>query len=175
MDSSHISDEHAEIYSMGKLSEPELGAVEAHLLICESWQDRIESMDQFVHAMRGSTKTLEDAPPSLLDRLRAFVTFHPGSAWAGAIATLAAVAVFTFLPPGAGGPQHLELSTVRGAEAVTPHARAKAPIDLQLDVTEVAVSPMYTIELVDANGNVIRNYTSEPKASKITVPITDRL
>ena len=175
MDSSHLSEETAERYSMGMVEEPELALIEAHLLVCEHCQEQVERMDAFVNAMRGSAKTLEDAPPSLWDRIRGFVTFHPGSAWAAAAAAAAAVVIFTFVPLGAGSPQHLELNTVRGAESATPHAKANTPIDLQLDVTELAVSPLYTVELVDSTGRAIQTYSIEPKASKLAVPIGERL
>ena len=175
MDSSHLSEEKAESYSMGKVREPELGLIEAHLLTCEHCQEQVERMDAFVNAMRGSAKTLEDAPPSLWDRVRGFVTFHPGSVWAATGAVAAAVVMITIMPPGVGNPQHLELNTVRGAEASTPHAKANTPIDLQLDVTELPVSSLYTVELVDAGGHTIQTYTIEPKASKLSVAIADRL
>jgi hypothetical protein len=175
MESSHLSEEKAEIYSMGRVVEPELGLIEAHLLTCEHCQVQVERMDEFVGAMRGSAKSLEDAPPSLLDRVRGFVTFHPGSAWAGAAAAAAAVIIFTVLPPGPRSPQHLELSTFRGAEPTSSHAKPNTPIDLQLDVTELPVSSLYTIELVDVSGRTIRTYTAEPRATKLSVAIGERL
>jgi hypothetical protein len=175
MDSSHLSEEKAEKYSMGKIAESELGPIETHLLTCEDCQEQVERMDVFVAAMQGSAKSLKDDPPSLLDRIRGFVTFHPGSAWAGATVAVAAVALLTFLPPGMGNPQHLELTTVRGAETATPRVKPNTPIDLQLDVTELPVSSLYTIELVDVSGRAIQTYTAEPRATKLAVAIGERL
>jgi hypothetical protein len=37
------------------------------------------------------------------------------------------------------------------------------------------VSSLYTLELVDSSGKIIQNFTSEPKASKVSVAITERL
>lgn len=175
MDSSHLSEEKIESYTMGKLAESELPSVEEHLLLCGGCQEQVEKMDQFVHAMREAAKLAKDDRQTLRDRFGSFFTFHPNSAWAGISAVAAAVVLLAFLPFGVSKPQHLALSTVRGSESTVPHARANTPIDLQLDVTELPASPLYTIELVDSGGGVVRNYTNEPRSSKLNVDIEEKL
>jgi hypothetical protein len=170
-----LSEEKVESYSMGKLAEPELAHVEEHLLTCDQCQEQVEKMDAFLRAARDAARAAADAPPSVWDRIRGFATFHPGSVWAGVSTVAAAVAIFVFLPYGSREPQHVELSTVRGSEAVAPHAKANTPIDLQLDLTELPVSPIYTVELVDSSGKIMRNYTNEPKSTKLTVAIGEKL
>jgi hypothetical protein len=48
----HISDDVLEQYSLDRLEEQELAAVEEHLLLCESCRDRLEGIDAFVASMR---------------------------------------------------------------------------------------------------------------------------
>ena len=175
MYSSHLTEERIESYSMGKLAEPEFALVEDHLLLCGICQEQVEKMDEFLHAVRGAAKLAKDNPPTAWDRYRAFFTFHPGSSWAGVSAVAAAVVIFSFLPFSSSTPQRLALSTIRGSESSVPHAKANTPIDLQLDVTELPASPLYTIELVDSGGGIIRNYTNEPKSSKLNVAIGEKL
>lgn len=175
MCSSHLTEEKIESYSMGKLAESELALVEEHLLLCGICQEQVEKMDEFVHAVREAAKLAKDDPPTAWDRFRTFFTFHPGSAWAGVSAVAAAVVIFSFLPFSSSTPQRLALSTVRGSESSVPHAKANTPIDLQLDVTELPASPLYTIELVDSGGGIVRNYTNEPKSSKLNVAIGEKL
>ncbi len=175
MDSSHLTEETIENYTMGRLAESDLALVEEHLLLCDSCQDQVQKMDDFVKAVRGAAKLAKDDPPTAWDRFRGYLTFHPGSVWAGVSALAAAVVIFTFLPPGSSTPQNLALSTVRGSDGSAPHAKANTPINLQLDVSEVAASPLYTIELVDSSGGIIGNYTNEPKASKLNVAVAQKL
>jgi hypothetical protein len=175
MDSSHLSEEMVESYAMGKLAEPEIAHVEEHLLICDRCQEQVAKMDEFIRATRGAANIVHGAPLGPWERFRGFVAFHPGSAWAAASVLAAAVVVFTLAPWGSRAPQFIELSTIRGTELASPHAKANTPIDLQLDVTEMPVSSLYTLELVDSSGKIIQNYTSEPKASKVSVTITERL
>ena len=170
MYSSHLTEEKIESYSMGKLAESEVALVEEHLLLCGICQEQVEEMDEFVHAVREGTKLAKDDPPTAWDRFLAFFTFHPGLAWAGLSAVAAAVVIFSFLPFSSSTPQRLELSTVRGSESSVPHAKANTPIDLQLDVTELPASPLYTIELVDSGGGII-----EPESSKLRAAIGEKL
>jgi hypothetical protein len=100
---------------------------------------------------------------------------HPGPVWTGASALVAILLMFILIPAGSRSVQHLDLSTARGTEAGIPHAKAKTPIELQIDVSELPAASLYTIELVDANGAVVGNYTNEAKSSKLTIPVTGRL
>jgi len=175
MDSSHLTEEKIESYSMGKLAESELAPVEEHLLLCGICQKQVQEMDEFVHSVRRAAKLAKDDPPGAWDRFRGLFTLHPRAAWAGASAVAAAVVVFSFLPFSSSTPQHLALSTVRGSESTVPHAKANTPIDLELDVSDLPAPPLYTIELVDSRGGIVRNYTNEPKASKLNVAISEKL
>jgi len=45
MTAQHASDESLELYSQGRLQEPQLGQVEEHLLICERCRKRLTEFD----------------------------------------------------------------------------------------------------------------------------------
>lgn len=175
----HLAEEIIENYAAGKLPEPELEIVEEHLLICVQCQDQVEQTHVFIQAFRSASKRLEDSPPSAWDRVRDLVTLHRGVTWTAASAFAAVVLMFGvvpyLVPIGSGNPQRIELSAVRGADTSASHAKTNAPIDLQLDVSDLPASSLYTIEVVDSNGQVIHNFTNEAKSSKLAVSIAEPL
>src|SRR5690242_9702612 len=106
----HASDDDLELYSLGRLDEPELGKVEEHLLICAECQARLERQDEFTNAARSALEHLqvESAAVSV------------GSRWgwrtftlAGALAVAAAVLVMFALHPRQA--QDVQLIAHRGA------------------------------------------------------------
>jgi hypothetical protein len=48
----HPSDDALELYSLGRLGEPDLAQLEEHLLICPDCQDRLSETDLYVQTMR---------------------------------------------------------------------------------------------------------------------------
>jgi len=52
----HIPEDSLEQYATGALSEPEVGPLEEHLLICAACQDRLQATDDYVVAMRAAAK-----------------------------------------------------------------------------------------------------------------------
>jgi anti-sigma factor RsiW len=48
----HIAEDTLEAYSLGLLSEDELGPVEEHLLVCPACQERLRVADAFVATIR---------------------------------------------------------------------------------------------------------------------------
>jgi predicted anti-sigma-YlaC factor YlaD len=52
---SHISDETLEQYAMRALPRVEIELVEEHMLVCSECRDRLQSMDEYVAAMRAET------------------------------------------------------------------------------------------------------------------------
>ena len=55
---SHISDETLEQYAMRTLPRVEIEPVEEHMLVCSECRDRLQSMDEYVAAMRSVAKTI---------------------------------------------------------------------------------------------------------------------
>jgi hypothetical protein len=175
MNTPHLSDESIERYTMGRMAEPEVESLEEHLLVCAHCRDQLQKTEAFVQTFRSAAPQMELIPSSAWERIRALVAIHPGPVWTGASALAAILVMFILIPAGSRSVQHVDLSTVRGTEAIAPHAKAGSPIELQIDVSELPAASLYTIELVDANGTVIGNYTNEAKSSKLTIPVTERL
>jgi len=175
MNSSHLSDERIESYSMGRLEEAEIIAVEEHLLLCAECQEQVAKMDEFVDAVRKAAQRTRNEPAGLWGRAAALLTVHRGPAWAGLAAIAGAILIFIFLPGSPVTPQYLALTTLRGPESAVPHAKANTPINLELDLTGLPASPLYTVELVDHGGAILRDYTNEPGASKVNVLIAEKL
>lgn len=56
----HISDEMLEQYAMERILDPESEALEEHLLICPECRDRLQTMEEYVAAMKSAAgKTRE--------------------------------------------------------------------------------------------------------------------
>ena len=55
----HVPEDDLELYAMRSLPAPESERLEDHLLICQSCQDRLQSTDEFVAAMRAAGKIRE--------------------------------------------------------------------------------------------------------------------
>ena len=54
----HATEELLEEYSFGRISEPQLGWLEEHLLICGTCQDRLQTVDGYVAAIRAAAKAM---------------------------------------------------------------------------------------------------------------------
>lgn len=52
----HPSDDDLELYALGRLTEPDLGRVEEHLLVCEECRVRLDEEDAFVKAVRAALR-----------------------------------------------------------------------------------------------------------------------
>ena len=175
MNTPHLSEEVIEKYILGGIAEPEQEAVEDHLLICAVCQDEIKKAEVFLKVFRSAAPKLAAAPPSVWDRLRSIVAIHPGTVWTGASALSAVLLMAALIPMGSHTVQHIDLSTARGLDAGVSHAKAKTALDLQIDVTELPAASVYTVELVSASGTVIGAYTSEAKASRLSIAVADPL
>jgi hypothetical protein len=144
----HISDELLERHSLAALQEPELAAVEEHLLVCPECQDRLEAADAYVKAMRGA---------ALRSRRTAGFFGRPGGtkfvlAMAAGVAMLAAAGVSMRWVEGAPPPARVELVAVRGPMAAHSQAPANRPLEIDMDLTGLPAYPSYRVELVDRNG-----------------------
>ena len=164
--SRHVPDEELERYSLAGAAGEEFARLEEHLLICESCRARLEEYDLVARSMAGAAARWRSE--------------HPRSEpkrWPLAPLLLSAAAIL-LLALGAlrinqGGAENhgqavaIALSTTRGA-APRAHAPALRPLDLQPDVTGVAPSLHYDLEVVDrVGGKVARVQTDGHTASRI--------
>jgi hypothetical protein len=167
--SEHIVEEKLEAYALNQLREEDLEAVEEHLLVCGTCQDRLDEVERYAHAMRGAARRIqqeERLPASLhasfWDRLRGWFS-SPVPAWGTAFATVGLILMIGLSlgrqanqPPGP--PVDVELQAVRGP--VPPNvAEAGHALRLRLDSRGVQEMPAWPIEIVDAEGGKVWNGT----------------
>jgi hypothetical protein len=50
----HINEDTLELIALGRLSEPNLGCAEEHLLICETCRERLSEADEIVATIRAA-------------------------------------------------------------------------------------------------------------------------
>jgi hypothetical protein len=147
--SAHPSQDVLEEYVFHRLSETGVAAVEEHILICEKCQDALRDLDEFVLAMRQC-----EEPGTLPSSGQTGRRRVAGSAVAVAMAA-AALALFSILPilhqPSVA--KTVQLVALRGGEAgpMIP-VQASVPLDLKADVTDLAQSRTYRVEIVNSNG-----------------------
>jgi hypothetical protein len=151
----HIEDDVLELYALDRLSEPGLGSVEEHLLLCEYCRGRLEEMDEFVVSIRDAIDKTEP-PEEPAERLSAMGrTGGLKIVWAVLAAAAAVVAVAYMGPYGASRrePVTVQLRAMRG-EAGTAVVKAAALLDLRMDVTGLPTTGSYRVDIVDASGKV---------------------
>jgi hypothetical protein len=165
----HVGEADLESYSMRALSPEASARVEEHLLICETCRGRLVEADEYVAAMKDAARDLprqEPAPEPWRWR------------WPHLIPAFAAVALITIavvaLPlnrHATPAPFAVSLQTMRGPQTQA-HAPSRRPLALELDLTGLAASPSYRIEMVDQSGNrVWQGAIANPVgAASVTVP-----
>ncbi|MCS6953184.1 MAG: hypothetical protein RMK57_11180 [Bryobacterales bacterium] len=176
----HIEEEDLELYSLGRLSGSREEAVEEHLLVCETCQDRLAETDAYVLAMRTAAAKLAEEPPPLwrqwLDRLGA-VRWAPKPVWAaaGAVATLliawGGLTWWLSAPTGAP-PVAVPLYVVRGEDSGIARAPAGRPLRLEAEVATLPPAGRYAFELVNADGDAIGRWTVAPEADRVAVVVS---
>ncbi|MGE5486858.1 MAG: hypothetical protein ACM3ZB_03440 [bacterium] len=57
-ESGHISADEIELYSLDRISEPDLSRVEEHLLVCEYCRQRLAEEDRFSKAAKAALERL---------------------------------------------------------------------------------------------------------------------
>ena len=167
----HVGEADLESYSMHALSREASARVEEHLLICETCRGRLVEADEYVAAMKDAARDLplqERAPEPSRWQWR-WPRLVPAFAVVGAIAI--AVAALPLTRRATPAPFAVSLQTMRGPQTQA-QAPSRRPLALQLDLTGLAASPSYRIEMVDQSGNrVWRGAIASPAASaSVTVP-----
>lgn len=176
----HVGDDELELYSLGRLSSSREEAVEEHLLVCETCQDRLAETEAYVLAMRtAAAKLAEQAPPvwrQWLDRLGA-LRWAPKPVWAaaGAVAMLLiAWGGLTWWPSARteAPPVAVTLFVVRGEGSGIALAPAGRPLRLEAEVATLRPAGRYTFELVDAEGNALGRWAVAPEADRAAVVVS---
>ena len=142
----HVSEEDLERYSMNQLAEPELGEVEMHLLVCVECQDRVTESDRFVRSMRVAGSKLRREPVWRLWP----AWWRPALAVAFAVGLLIVAGVH--LGSRNAAPALAVLQASRGPMPAHSQVPAGRPVQLQMDLTDLAAFPAYRVEVVDSSG-----------------------
>lgn len=175
----HVGEADLESYSMRVLSQDASARVEEHLLICEACRGRLVEADMYVAAMKAATRDLpyqEHAPePSRWPWSRRWRWPQIIPAFAAVAAIAIAVVALPLPRHAASAPFAVSLRTMRGPQTQA-QAPSRRPLALQLDLTGLAASPSYRIEMVDQSGNrVWRGAIANPVTpASVTVPPQER-
>jgi len=165
----HLGADDLESYSMSALPDELAERVERHLLICETCRQRLIEAEEYTAAMKGAARGLLQ-PARAAKRWRwSFPRLMPAFA---ALAFLAIAAVTVpLVHRGVVAPFAVNLQTMRGPanQATAPSRR---PLILTLDLTGLATSPSYRIEMVDHSGNPVwqGEFKSLGGAGSIAIP-----
>jgi predicted anti-sigma-YlaC factor YlaD len=164
----HAAEADLEGYSMQTLSPEASARVEAHLLICATCRARLVEADTYVAAMKDAARYLprqQPAPEPSRWRwgwLRLIL-----SVAAAASIGIAVVAFFT--RHATPVPLTVSLQTIRGPR--NSQAPSRRPLALQLDLTGLAASPAYRIEVVDQSGHRVWQGAIASPAAVVSVNV----
>ncbi len=178
----HIEDDELEFYALGRLCESRVEAVEEHVLICESCQDRLAETEAYVQAVRAAAAKLIERPTPWWqrwwERLGA-LRWTPKPVWAAASALVLLAIIWwgasslsrtqSDLPPVA-----VALISVRGEDAGIGRAPVGRSLRLEADLTGLEVAGNCTLELVDSEGRPLGRWTVAAKdyrAATVTSPL----
>jgi len=171
MISPHPADDLLESYAMGRLAEHDLVPVEEHLLICAHCQEAVQEIETFVKSTRAAARIVEQHN-------------RPGGGWRVfrkplpyAVAGCAAVLALAFIVPlRRTTPETIQLVSLRGSDSAAPRVHSGVPLNLDLDIQEIAVASSYTVELVDVSGTVRWEQAKiEPATGRLKVLVATRL
>jgi hypothetical protein len=146
---SHLEDEELESYSMRALSLELEDRAECHLLICESCRQRLMEAEEYRVAVKDAARSLRLQQSARAERRWSFPRLIPAFA---ALALIGVAAVVLPLHHGAPAPFAVSLRTMRGPSNVAA-APSRRPLLLALDLTGLAASPSYRIEMVNQSGD----------------------
>lgn len=157
----HPSEDLLEGYALGRLVEPELGRVEAHLFVCHSCQDALTETDQYVAAMKSAlaepVPEAESRPiAAFIGRLTSSLRIpRPVPLYCAALATLSLVAVLSqgYEFRVGGKASEIALRSVRGGvEATQAQGPAAARLNLRIESPYLAPDLVLEARIVDAAG-----------------------
>ncbi|MEO8368277.1 MAG: zf-HC2 domain-containing protein [Candidatus Solibacter sp.] len=153
----HMDEEELEQYSDGAGTPEQTAALETHLLTCEECRNQLLQTDEYVLAMR-SAAGHERRAARTREREWSVPTWFPAFA-AAACGLLLFVAVRYWQAPSLPAAT-VDLVAMRGAgtPGAAPAGRA---LLLHPDLTGLAASPSYRIQVVDQTGREVRQSLME--------------
>jgi len=174
----HPEEDALELYSMGKLSDPGLSALEEHLLACPECQQRLGEMDSYVRAMRdAAAKLREESAAEQAESFRGLLAvlhgLRPAAVALGVGVVLLGLfwLVASWRPVGSEQtPVAISLQAIRGGE---PAAGARAPADrpllLEIDLTGLPSQQEYALEVAGSTGEPLWQAVVRSASGRIRV------
>jgi hypothetical protein len=157
-ENSHIGEEQLERYSVGTLPEAAIARVEEHILICETCQNKLASIDSWVQSVRRVGAEWSPERPGFR---RLWKTPRLVAALAALIILLVAAGVMLQLTKkGAIAPLAVALEATRGETVAQVPARQ--PLLIQPGLEGLPQLPVYHFEIVDQVGKRIFKTTVTP-------------
>ena len=167
----HVKEADLESYSMHALSQEASARVEQHLLICETCRGRLTEADEYAAAMKDAARDLPRQTSVRNEWLWRWRWPRLMPAFAAVAAIAIAVVALPLTRHAEPAPFAVSLRAMRGPQTQA-QAPSRRPLALQLDLTGLAASPSYRIEMVDQSGNrVWQSAIANPAAAaSITAP-----
>ena len=163
----HLDAEDLERYALGAFAPEGDALLEEHLLICEGCQDRVREAEEYLLAMRMAAEQWRRDERAAKVREWRFPAWFPALATA-ACCLLLVVATFRFAQPR-GPAVAVSLSAVRG-NGTGSNAPAGRELILHPDLTGLAETPSYRLEIVDQTGHQVRQGRFARGPNGIKVP-----
>ncbi len=173
----HFDEDLLEQYSIGRLSDERVLAVEEHLLLCSECQLRFTSIDEFVSATKVAAAELESekaAPKRDFAELLRRLWLIPKPIWGAGMATACLAVSMVVLSSWQvqNGPEtELRLTASRGQDVLTPHASSHEKLLLIIDPTSIAPAPVYVLQVVNASGGEVWKAEPTTKGNQIAARV----
>jgi len=155
----HVPEETLMSYASGHLPENALRDVEEHMLMCESCQSALETIDDHMRAGAEAAREIrEQSKKRKKARAWSLVFSGRSAVWAVVLAAAVILAVPAARrkgPVAQNPPIEISLTAERGtAQARVPHTES-SHLTLKIDSSELPNLPVYRLQLVDAAGKDI--------------------
>lgn len=172
--SQHPGEDTLELYCLDRLDEQEAAPIEEHLLVCEACRQRVTDLDVFLKAARQATRELRSEERYSGAETSWTWLFRPGWLAAGALAVITLAVVPMMLRPAM---QEVSVSAYRGASEQTGAGVAQAgrPLRLHLDLTGIPAEGCCILEIVSADGKVLREVNVSPADNRTSLDQPDGL
>jgi hypothetical protein len=154
----HQTDEQLELYTLGRLPEPAVAALEEHLLICEGCRKRLDETEAFALSMRAAIAREPAESPGTgwlewfhLGALRFAELRKFAPLYAGGFAAILLLAAFYVHSRGSAPPvASIALTAMRG-----DMLSVKAARETDIILTDAPAGSDIPAEVVDAAGGMI--------------------
>jgi hypothetical protein len=175
----------------GKLSAEAERHCQAHLLWCQSCQNKVEEEAEFVRATRSAAVLLKEreaeaakrneaqagALQRVMGSLQNWFSPHFTARWAAVAVSVGVLITMAGLLPLRRGleTEEVVLRSERGSALPVTVQSAAANVRLRIDVSDVEPYPAFKMALVDAGGRTVETRTTSAKAGSVSVALHAKL